>query len=175
MVLADALVIEAGKAIAYRDASVGAAIWAWDFEGGDPASSDDRAPRTVYPEAGNYVTTLFTTFNDGSRRRYSLRPRVLPRILPDFSVASRQNVAGTPITFTNLTTGMGEIPRSLAESDTLVFYEWTFAGGTPATSRASSPSVTYANAGTFDVTLKVTRPITGSEETSAKQGFIEIE
>jgi hypothetical protein len=175
LVFSDDLTIEAGKAIAYRDESAGAVRWTWDFEGGSPARSNDWAPRVTYPEAGSFTTILFTYFSDGSRRRYSLRPKVLPRISPDFSVASRQNEAGTPITFTNLTTGVGEIPTILAENDTLVFYEWTFPGGNPTTSTASNPTVTYAGAGSFDVTLKVTRPVTDTKETTSKQGFIEIE
>lgn len=175
LVSADALVVEAGKAIAYRDASVGAASWSWDFEGGEPQRAFDPSPRAVYPEAGTFITTLITTFNDGSRRRFSLRPRVLPRILPDFSVASRQNTADTPITFSNLTSGIGEVPVSLTGGDDLATYEWTFAGGTPATSTDSNPTVSYNSAGSFDVTLKVTRPITGTEEISLKEGFIVIE
>lgn len=175
LVSADALVIEEGNTISYRDRSVGAISWSWDFIGGDPERSTDRSPRTTYPAAGTFVTSLITNFEDGTRRRHSLRPRVLPRMLPDFSVASRQNEVNTPVIFSNLTTGIGELPASLAESDNLAAYEWTFTGGTPATSTASNPSVTYASAGTFDVTLKVTRSVTDSEEIISKPGFIEIQ
>ena len=175
LVFADDLTIEAGESIAYRDESAGAVSWTWDFEGGTPARSTDWAPRVTYPEAGSFTTILFTYFSDGSRRRHSLRPKVLPRILPDFSVASRQNEAGTPISFMNLTTGVGEIPAILAENDTLVSYEWTFAGGNPATSTASNPTVTYARAGAYDVSLTVTRAATNTEETVSRQGFLEIE
>ncbi|MEM1359285.1 MAG: hypothetical protein AAGF89_13840, partial [Bacteroidota bacterium] len=113
LVTAEPLVIEAGKSIAYRDASVGGEIWAWEFEGGDPFRSSDRAITTVYPEAGSYITTLITYFTDGTRRRFSLRPRVLPRMEPDFTVASRQNPAGTSVSFNNQTIGIGELPASL--------------------------------------------------------------
>ncbi len=34
-------------------------------------------------------------------------------------------------------------------------YEWTFEGGTPSTSSAANPSVTYNSAGTYDVKLKI--------------------
>lgn len=175
LVTAEPMVIEVGKSIAYRDASVGGETWAWEFQGGEPTTSQDRAITTVYPEAGSYITTLITFFNDGTRRRFSLRPWVLPRLQPDFSVTSQQNTVATPITFTNLTTGMGELPASLLESSTLVSYEWSFPGGIPSTSSDPAPSVTYATPGTYDVSLKVTRPTTESAETISKPGFIEIQ
>jgi PKD repeat protein len=52
--------------------------------------------------------------------------------------------AGQTVTYTNTSIGS---PTS---------YLWTFEGGTPATSTATNPTVTYATAGTFDVTLIAT-------------------
>ncbi len=50
--------------------------------------------------------------------------------------------------------------------------EWTFAGGTPATSTENNPVVTYNEAGTYDVTLVVTR---GSEVNEIKRpGFVVV-
>tara|TARA_B100000508_G_scaffold55003_3_gene42668 strand:- start:33337 stop:37557 length:4221 start_codon:yes stop_codon:yes gene_type:complete len=43
-------------------------------------------------------------------------------------------------------------------------WNWTFPGGTPATSTAQNPTVTYATAGTYDVTLEVTNA-NGTETT----------
>jgi len=174
-VTSSSLFIEAGQSIAYRDASVGAERWSWDFEGGDPATSADFAPRVNYPEAGSFNTILFTYFEDGSRRRFSLRPQVMPRIVPDFTVASRQSPAEVPVTFLNRTDGVGEVPAVLTASDTTVTYAWAFPGGTPATSTASNPSVVYSATGSFDVSLTVARPLTGSEETITKTGFVNIE
>lgn len=175
LVSADDLTIEVGKSIAYRDQSVGSVTWAWDFEGGSPARAFEQSPRATYNEPGTFITTLITTFEDGSRRRFSLRPQVLPRISPEFAVDSRVTVTETPVTFMNLTSGVGEIPAILSSTDTIASYEWTFEGGTPATSSASNPSVTYSQRGSFDVTLKVIRSITDTEEVIIKEGFIEIE
>jgi len=174
LVFADKLTVEAGKSIAFRDESVGATSWDWTFDGGTPASSGEQMPTITYNDEGTYLANLITTFNDGSTQRRRLELNIQPRILPDFSIESRQNITETPIPFTNLTAGVGAIPDVLGENDTLVFYEWTFEGGTPATSTASNPVVTYSSTGTFDVTLKVTRPATESEETTIKEGFIEI-
>jgi len=66
-------------------------------------------------------------------------------ILPTagFSQSSPTVCEGNTITFTNTST--------LGQS-----YEWTFPGGTPATSTAVNPTVTYSTAGAYDVTLIAT-------------------
>ncbi len=174
LVFADKLTVEAGKSIAFQDDSPSATSWEWAFDGGTPASSSEQMPTITYNDEGVYIANLITTFNDGSTQRRRLELTILPRIAPDFAIATRQNITETPIPFTNLTTGVGAIPDVLGENDTLVFYEWTFEGGTPATSTASNPVVSYSNTGTFDVTLKVTRPATESEETTVMEDFVEI-
>lgn len=61
-----------------------------------------------------------------------------------FSTASNTVCAGNTITYTNTSTNS---PTS---------YAWTFAGGTPSTSTAANPTVTYNTAGTYTVTLTAT-------------------
>ncbi|MBN1810040.1 MAG: PKD domain-containing protein [Planctomycetes bacterium] len=52
---------------------------------------------------------------------------------------------------------------------TIVTWEWTFSGGTPATSTAQNPSgITFATAGIHDVTLRVVDD-NGQEDTITKQ------
>lgn len=63
--------------------------------------------------------------------------------LADFDVLSREVCEGDALSF---------IDQSVnAES-----YVWTFEGGTPASSTDPNPSVTYAVAGTYDVSLTIT-------------------
>lgn len=52
-------------------------------------------------------------------------------------------------------------------------YEWTFEGGTPATSTVANPTVTYANPGTYSVTLKVSNA-NGEFTTRTKQNVVFI-
>lgn len=52
-------------------------------------------------------------------------------------------------------------------------WEWAFPGGTPATSTLESPNVTYAKAGIYDVTLKVTN--TKGETTLEKKKFVTVD
>ncbi|MBI1306903.1 MAG: T9SS type A sorting domain-containing protein [Bacteroidetes bacterium] len=55
---------------------------------------------------------------------------------------------------------------------TVKTWEWTFEGGSPATSNLPSPTVTYANAGKYKVSLKVTNDL--GESTLAREEFITI-
>jgi PKD repeat protein len=61
-----------------------------------------------------------------------------------FSPSATTICAGQSVTFTNTSTGN---PTS---------YAWTFQGGNPATSSATSPTVVFANAGTYTVSLIAT-------------------
>ena len=63
---------------------------------------------------------------------------------PDFTANATNVVPGAQVQFTDLTPGS---PSS---------WSWSFQGGTPSTSTAQNPTVTYNNTGEFDVTLVVT-------------------
>lgn len=68
----------------------------------------------------------------------------------DFKANKLNNCTGNPITFTSMS--------YVGSSGT---YTWTFQGGTPATSNATSQAVTYATPGTYSVSLTVSNS-TGS-------------
>lgn len=61
-----------------------------------------------------------------------------------FTASATTICVGQTVTYTNTSSG---IPTS---------YAWTFAGGTPATSTATNPTVTYNTAGTYTVALTAT-------------------
>src|SRR5574343_2782 len=67
---------------------------------------------------------------------------------------------GQTVTFTNTSTGA---PTS---------YAWTFTGGTPATSTAANPTVTYASAGTYTVALTATNA--NGSNTSTQTNYITV-
>jgi PKD repeat protein len=77
-----------------------------------------------------------------------------------FSASPTTVCAGQTVTFTNSSTGS---PTS---------YSWSFPGGTPATSTATNPTVTYATPGVYDVTLIATNA--GGSDTEILTGYITV-
>ncbi len=70
--------------------------------------------------------------------------------IPAFTESSQAVCEGATVNFTDQSTA------------NITSWNWSFPGGTPATSTAQNPVVTYATAGTYNVTLEVTNP-TGTE------------
>lgn len=52
-------------------------------------------------------------------------------------------------------------------------YSWTFEGGTPSTSTAANPTITYSSLGNFDVTLEITDK-DGGTDTKTFQNFVTV-
>lgn len=82
-------------------------------------------------------------------------------VVANYTTSPSQLCIGSPVQFTFT----GTVP-----SGTTPTYSWTFTGGTPATSTAANPSVTYASAGNFAVALTVTA--NGTSDT--KNGTVAI-
>jgi len=78
----------------------------------------------------------------------------------EFTATSTTVTAGGSVSFTDQSTNS---PTSWA---------WTFAGGTPATSTAQNPTVTYATEGTYNVTLVAEN--SGGSNTLTKAGYITV-
>jgi PKD repeat protein len=78
--------------------------------------------------------------------------------------------------FTSNVTEIG-INGSVAFQDqstggTITAWEWTFEGGTPATSTEQNPTIVYSTLGTYDVTLKVTNA--DGDNTVVKTDYINV-
>jgi PKD repeat protein len=129
----------------------------WDF--GDGNISTDANPSHEYGEEGNYVVML--------------------RVENDCSVIESEQEVGV---FTNLTAGFSTEVTEICESTSIQFnnqssgsatsWEWSFPGGTPATSNERNPIVTYENAGVFDVILTVNRET--EEVIETKSDFVTV-
>ncbi len=113
----------------------------WDF--GDGNTSNDANPIHTYASEGNYTATLTANNSCGS-------------------VTETLNVALTEMPTAGFTTSAatGCKPFTVMymdnSSDNVQSWNWTFEGGTPSTSTDQNPTVTYNDAGTFDVSLTVT-------------------
>lgn len=79
----------------------------------------------------------------------------------DFTAAPTTVTVGNSVSFTDLST------------NTPTSWSWTFAGGTPATSTAQNPTVTYNTVGNYNVTLTATNAC-GSSTAVTKTAYVSV-
>jgi PKD repeat protein len=112
------------------------------------------------PYAGNEnVRVKFEVWNRNNNNLYidnvNITGVLAPPPVADFTTADASICEGGSVTFSNLTTGAA------------TSYSWTFAGGTPSTSTATNPTVTYSTAGTYAVSLTASNAAGSDTETKA--------
>lgn len=163
------VVIGFGDYISPVDLSTGPPIlYEWTFEGGTPATSTLQEPGLIrYMQEGTFDVTLKVknyrgehtyTFSDAVTVKHTT-PTV------DFSVGgytrtdfTRALPGNTPVAFKDLS---GNYPTA---------WEWTFEGGTPATSTEQNPTVSYTTDGLFNVSL--TAKNKAGENTEEKEKYV---
>jgi PKD repeat protein len=114
--------------------------FSWDFPGGSPAGSSEQNPTVVYGMAGTYTVTLTVSNAAGSS---STTQTSYITVNPGPTAGFTSAVNGSSATFTNT-------------SANAVSYSWNFGDGN--SSAQQNPSHTYANDGTYTVTLTATNP-----------------
>lgn len=143
--------IQEGGTVYFTDESSGPpTTWDWEFEGGDPATSDQQNPQVVYEDAGLYTVTL--TVSDGTDTDVLIKEEYINVTVPGADleasfVASAYNItAGDCINFNDQSQG--------APTE----WSWSFSGATPLTSTNQNPNnICYDHPGIYDVCLQVTR------------------
>ncbi|HAD14862.1 MAG TPA: hypothetical protein DCF33_20735 [Saprospirales bacterium] len=130
-----------GQTATFNNTSVNGLSYSWDF--GDGGSSADQNPTHIYTTDGTYTVILTVSNACGTS---SVSQNVLINTSPGagFSANTTNGCAGLTVNFSDISSGNP------------VSWEWTFEGGTPATSSAQNPSVNYFTPGVYDVTLVVT-------------------
>lgn len=139
----------AGSNIQFTDLSTNTPTsWSWTFPGGTPAASALQNPIVNYTLPGVYNVTLTATNAYGNntitKTNYITINNCPPPPTANFTGAPTTLCAGGTVNFTDAST---QSPTS---------WQWTFPGGTPATSIAQNPSVIYNTPGTYNVTLVAT-------------------
>lgn len=161
---ADLTTIDEGQSVQFIDLSTNATSWSWSFSGGTPSASTAQNPSVTYNTAGTYAVTLSVTNAVGSdvetKTAYITVNDVVVVPVADFMASSTSVSEGGTVTFTDLSVNE---PTSWA---------WTFAGGSPASSTAQNPTVTYSTAGTYDVTLVATN--SAGSDSEVKTGYITV-
>lgn len=118
--------------------------YSWDF--GDSTTSTAFSPVHSYADTGTYTVTLTVSNNCGSMTFTSEIVIIVDAPVPSFTANQTQGCTPFEVTFADQSAGM------------VTSWEWSFEGGTPATSTQQSPTVVFSAPGTYDVTLKVTGP-----------------
>jgi Zn-dependent metalloprotease len=135
--------------------------WSWNF--GDTGTSTQKNPTHVYTASGSYTVTLTATNSSGSDVETKVNYITVTALQPpvaDFTASATTINEGQDVTFTDLSTNN---PTS---------WSWTFAGGTPSSSTAENPTITYNTAGTYTVSL--TAANAAGSDTETKTNYITV-
>ena len=140
--------LEKGGTVTFSDLSSNSPTsWSWTFEGGNPATSTAQKPTVTYNTSGSYLVTLTATNAGGSdtKTAYNYIEVTEPVVLPiaDFSANKTIINTGESVSFSDL-------------SSDATARSWTFEGGSPTTSTAQNPLITYYTSGTYKVTVTAT-------------------
>lgn len=109
---------------------------------------------------GKILLSGNTQVSEFSSQKFSIMRLINSELMAAFSATPTLACTGQQVQYTN-----GSIGNNLS-------YNWYFEGGTPATSTALNPLVTYNSAGIFDTRLVITN--TNSADTLLKNNQIEI-
>ncbi len=130
-----------GTSVTFNNSSTNANSYLWSF--GDNSNSVEENPIHTYAAPGTYTVTLTATNNCGTVS--STKTVEIAGAAPNANFKTAGDQVGClpfTVTFDDLSSGN---PTS---------WNWSFPGGTPSTSTLQKPTVTYAQAGTYDVTLE---------------------
>ncbi len=143
--------------VSISNQTIGADTYQWMFEGAEPSSSTDENPGSiVYKTAGTYTIQLIASNVDGSTDTAMVTITVVDGISIDFTTEIiDSNYPPVEVTLTNNTSGVG------------LTYNWTFEGGTPATSTLQHPpNVVFETPGDHIIALEVSNGFESFSETT---------
>ncbi|MFN8529380.1 MAG: PKD domain-containing protein [Anaerolineae bacterium] len=132
--------------VLFSNTSTGAVAYLWQF--GDGGSSNEASPTYTYAQGGTYLVTLIGQDSLGQQQQTQQQitvvvPTATPTETPTTapiapSFTAQQQSGSLNVVFTNTTTGA-------------VSFAWQFGDG--GSSNETSPIYTYAQGGTYTVTL----------------------
>lgn len=125
----------------FTNTTVEGSTYSWDF--GDGNTSTMENPSYTYAAEGTYTVILSATNACGTT---TSEQEVVINALPTagFNATNSTGCGPLSVEFNN------------ASSSNVENLSWSFEGGNPATSTEENPTVTYSDAGTYNVTLTVT-------------------
>lgn len=150
-----------GKDVNFTDLSLSVTSRTWTFQDGTPATSTEPTVTVSFASAGAKKVTLSDTFKDGTVLTEEITVNVVEPINGEITVAEANLTplgcirVGAATKFS-----IGDLKGTPDK------FEWTFEGGSPATSSDAEPSVTFekGNRNGAKVTCKVSRTADGASE-----------
>ena len=139
-----------GLTVEFTNETQGATSLLWDF--GDGTTSTEENPVHEYQAEDVYNVTLTVTNSCGANSS-SEDVNLFSPATAGFEVSSSEGCAPFEVVFTDMS------------SSNTTAWEWTFSGGTPATSTMQNPTVIFQEAGSHEVTLTASNPA-GAESVS---------
>ena len=125
----------------FKDNSIGADYWLWDF--GDGTTSTEQDPTHDYVKAGSYEVSLTVTNQASGCSETKTQTVQIIREVADFSLSNSETCRNAPVTFDAINSIPGHIN----------LYTWKFGDGTTISDSSSSISHQYKKAAAYDVTL----------------------
>ncbi|MDZ7845787.1 MAG: DUF839 domain-containing protein [Owenweeksia sp.] len=162
--IVDTQVVVVGNSVVFTDTSTNnPTSRQWIFNGGVPAVSTNQTETVTYNGTGLYSVELNVSNPAGSDTAvYAQYIEVIePAPVAQFSANQTQIAVGDTVLFSDLSSN---------NPDT---WNWTFNGGSPASSADSMPSVVYNTAGLYDVSLTTSNKA-GSSAPETKVQYIEV-
>lgn len=149
-----------GGSVKFIDLSLGVKSRKWSFPNGIPATSDKPELDVVFTVPGDVMAALEIEYVDGTKETKQYPIKVFPVLIANFTPSATKIKVGESITFTDNSIGT---PTS---------WSWEFEGGTPATSTAQNPTITFNVNKPVKVKLKITRA--GDGNTAEVEKIIQV-
>lgn len=150
-------------AVQFKNTSTGAIGYQWDFGDGSPISNEFEPQHTYTGSGINYSVTLTATSAEGCTNTTTIADFIKIAAPP---VATFTVTPGNETTVPNYTFGFKD------SSTDAVSWEWSFGDGSAST--LQNPNHTYANEGTYTVTLKVLNKVGCSATTFQSVRIISV-
>ena len=135
--------------------------WAWLF--GDGSTSNVQNPTHFYSNSGTYTATLVVTTQAGCKDTTTKTVTLYRPPVVAYS-DSAEGCAPLCAKFNDL---------SVATDGTIASWNWSFPGGNPSSSTASSPTICWNTPGVYDAQLIVTNSY-GCKDTLATPRYIHV-
>ncbi len=144
--------------VSFQDESVAAAgaslvSWSWDFGDGGVSIGSNQNPSHIYTLAGVNDVVLVVQDNNGCSSSFSIDNLVTTSVPPSLTLNS--NPASTSSCNAPFTVDFGATASSNSPSGNALTYQWDLGNGVQ-NSTANPPAQTYAEDGSYPVTVTVT-------------------